>query len=182
MESSLTKCPHCGKTNRIPAAAAGHPRCGNCGQNLPWIVSAGDADFPVVAEQSSVPVLVDFWAAWCGPCRMVSPVLDKLAQERAGKVKLVKVDVDTSPGLSRRFDIQAIPRCLSSRTAQWRPARPERRRPRPCAAGWMRLCRHDRADRPSVAWSAPQPRPPSKGDPTPRRKPKSYQFPARAEL
>ena len=112
MESSLTKCPHCGKTNRIPAAAAGHPRCGNCGGDLPWIVSAGDADFPVVAEQSSVPVLVDFWAAWCGPCRMVSPVLDKLAQERAGKVKLVKVDVDTSPALSRRFDIQAIPTLL----------------------------------------------------------------------
>lgn len=112
VESSLTKCPHCGKTNRIPAAAAGHPRCGNCGQDLPWIVSASDADFPVVAEQSSVPVLVDFWAAWCGPCRMVSPVLEKLAQERAGKFKLVKVDVDISPGLSRRFDIQAIPTLL----------------------------------------------------------------------
>ena len=112
VDSSLIKCPHCGKTNRIPAAAAGHPRCGNCRQDLPWIVAAGDADFPVVAEQSSVPVLVDFWAAWCGPCRMVSPVLDKLAQERAGKFKLVKVDVDTSPGLSRRFDIQAIPTLL----------------------------------------------------------------------
>lgn len=112
METSLTKCPRCGKTNRIPAAAPGRPRCGNCGQDLPWIVSAGDADFPVVAEESAVPVLVDFWAAWCGPCRMVSPVLDKLAKERAGKVKLVKVDVDTSPGLSRRFDIQAIPTLL----------------------------------------------------------------------
>jgi len=92
VESSLTKCPHCGKTNRIPAAAAGHPRCGNCGRDLAWIVTASDADFPVVAEQSTVPVLVDFWAAWCGPCRMVSPVLDKLAVERAGKFKLVKVN------------------------------------------------------------------------------------------
>ena len=109
MEPTLLSCPACGKTNRVPAQAAGHPRCGNCKADLPWIVSAGDSDFAAVAEQSSVPVLVDFWAAWCGPCRMVSPVLDKLARERPGKIKLVKVDVDKSPGLSRRFDVQAIP-------------------------------------------------------------------------
>jgi len=70
---------------------------------------AGDDDFSVIAEQSPVPVLVDFWAAWCGPCRMVSPVLDRLATERAGRIKLVKVDVDRSPRLSGRFDVQAIP-------------------------------------------------------------------------
>ncbi|HET8878694.1 MAG TPA: thioredoxin, partial [Arthrobacter sp.] len=87
-------------------------RCGKCRRDLPWIVAAGDADFAAVAEQSPVPALVDFWAAWCGPCRMVSPVLDRLAQERAGQVKLVKVDVDTSPLLSRRFDVQAIPTML----------------------------------------------------------------------
>jgi thioredoxin 2 len=110
--SSLITCPRCGKTNRIPAAAAGHPRCGNCRTDLPWIVDAGDADFGVIAEQSSTPALIDFWAAWCGPCRMVSPVLDKLAHERAGRVKLVKVDVDKAPALSRRFDVQAIPTML----------------------------------------------------------------------
>ena len=109
METTLLSCPSCGKTNRVPAQASGHPRCGNCKADLPWIVSAGDSDFAAVAEQSPVPVLVDFWAAWCGPCRMVSPVLDRLARERPGKLKLVKVDVDTSPGLSRRFDVQAIP-------------------------------------------------------------------------
>jgi thioredoxin 2 len=109
MEPALTTCPACGKTNRVPAQAAGRPRCGNCKADLPWIVAAGDADFAAVAEQSPVPVLVDFWAAWCGPCRMVSPVLDKLARERPGRIKLVKVDVDKSPGLSRRFDVQAIP-------------------------------------------------------------------------
>jgi thioredoxin 2 len=109
MEPALTKCPNCGKTNRVPAAASGRPRCGNCRSDLPWIAVAGDDDFSVIAEQSPVPVLVDFWAAWCGPCRMVSPVLDRLATERAGRIKLVKVDVDRSPRLSGRFDVQAIP-------------------------------------------------------------------------
>ncbi|WP_457966589.1 thioredoxin [Arthrobacter sp. D1-29] len=109
LEPTLITCPNCGKTNRIPAAASGHPRCGSCRQDLPWIVNAGDDEFAVVAEQSPVPALIDFWAAWCGPCRMVSPVLDKLAREKAGRIKLVKVDVDRSPGLSRRFDVQAIP-------------------------------------------------------------------------
>src|SRR4051794_18101107 len=93
MEPALTKCPNCGKTNRVPAAASGRPRCGNCRLDLPWIAVAGDDDFSVIAEHSPVPVLVDFWAAWCGPCRMVSPVLDRLATERAGRIKLVKVDV-----------------------------------------------------------------------------------------
>ncbi|GAA1760998.1 thioredoxin [Pseudarthrobacter sulfonivorans] len=109
MEPALINCPSCGKTNRVPAAASGRPRCGNCKHGLPWITAAGDDDFAVVAEQSPVPVLVDFWAAWCGPCRMVSPVLDKLATERAGSIKLVKVDVDRAPRLSSRFDVQAIP-------------------------------------------------------------------------
>lgn len=112
MGSSLIKCPQCGTTNRIPAAAAGHPRCGHCRTDLPWIVDAGDADFAAIAEQSSTPALIDFWAAWCGPCRMVSPVLDWLAHDRAGRVKLVKVDVDNSPALSQRFQIQAIPTML----------------------------------------------------------------------
>ncbi|MFJ5697692.1 thioredoxin [Arthrobacter sp. NPDC093139] len=109
MQSQLTTCPRCGKTNRLPAAAAGHPRCGSCRQDLPWIVSAGDGDFARIAEQSTVPVLVDFWAAWCGPCRTVSPVLDGLAREKAGQLKLVKVDVDRAPELSRRFAVQSIP-------------------------------------------------------------------------
>ena len=68
-----------------------------------------DATFDTDVLNSDVPVLVDFWAVWCGPCRMVSPVLDQLAHERAGQIKLVKVDVDHSPQLSARFAIQAVP-------------------------------------------------------------------------
>jgi len=59
-----------------------------------------------------VPVLVDLWAAWCGPCRMVSPALEQLANERAGRLKLVKVDVDKAPAISERFTVQAVPTLL----------------------------------------------------------------------
>ncbi|WP_245199216.1 thioredoxin [Arthrobacter sp. PvP023] len=109
VEPRLIRCPGCGKTNRIPATAPGRPRCGNCSHDLPWIVDAGDLDFKRIAEESTVPALIDFWAEWCGPCRLVSPVLDQLATEKAGRIKLVKVDVDHAPGLSARFAVQAIP-------------------------------------------------------------------------
>lgn len=109
MRTTEIACPNCGKTNRVPVAAQGKPKCGNCGRPMPWIVDALDADFAEVAELADVPVLVDLWATWCGPCRMVSPVLDQLATERAGDIKLVRVDVDRAPALSQRFDVRSIP-------------------------------------------------------------------------
>ena len=109
MDSKIVACPHCGRKNRLPAAAEGVPRCGNCHQPLPWVVDAGDDDFGEVAERADVLVLVDMWAAWCGPCRQVSPALEQVARERAGRVKLVKVDVDAAPKLSDRFTVQAVP-------------------------------------------------------------------------
>lgn len=112
MKTVTVACEHCGKNNRIPAAAEGTPKCGNCHQSLPWMVDAGDDDFAPIAEQASIPVLVDLWATWCGPCRSVSPALDRLARARAGKVKLVKVDVDKAPEVARRFDIRAVPTLL----------------------------------------------------------------------
>ncbi|MFZ0119889.1 MAG: thioredoxin [Pseudonocardiaceae bacterium] len=103
------RCKNCGRVNRVPAAAQGKPRCGNCKAFLPWIIDAGDADFAEIAEQTTVPVLVDLWATWCGPCRMVSPALEQLATEKAGQLKLVKVDIDRAPTLAQRFSIQAVP-------------------------------------------------------------------------
>ena len=95
-----------------PPSANGASRRGNCHQPLPWIADAGDNTFAEVAEAASLPVVVDLWAPWCGPCRMVSPALEQLARDLAGKVKLVKVNVDTSPQISQRFGAQAIPTLL----------------------------------------------------------------------
>lgn len=99
----------------MPAAASGIPSCGNCHKALPWIVDAGDDTFAEVAERASVPVVVDLWAPWCGPCRMVSPALAQVAADMAGRLKLVKVNVDDSPRLQQRFGVQSIPTLLVMR-------------------------------------------------------------------
>jgi thioredoxin 2 len=110
--SDIVRCESCGTKNRVPASAAGVPKCGKCGSALPWVTEAGDDDFDGIAMTSKVPVLVDLWAEWCPPCRMVSPVLDQMAKERAGQLKLVKVNVDNSPELARRYDARSIPTLL----------------------------------------------------------------------
>ena len=105
-------CPSCRTKNRVPSAQSGYPRCGKCKSPLPWVVDAGDSDFAEIADRATLPVLVDIWAPWCGPCRMVTPVLEQLATEMAGRLKLVKVNADEAPELSRRFEAQAIPTLL----------------------------------------------------------------------
>jgi len=76
------------------------------------MTDAGDDDYAEIAEQSTIPVLVDLWAPWCGPCRMVSPALERLARGMAGRIKLVKVNVDTAPLIGQRFAVQGIPTLL----------------------------------------------------------------------
>ncbi|MEX2100678.1 MAG: thioredoxin [Acidimicrobiia bacterium] len=96
----------------MPASANGRPRCARCKQDLPWIAEAGESDFGEVVESSRVPVVVDLWAPWCGPCRMISPALEEVARRRSGRLKLVKVNVDQHPGVSARFGVQGIPTLL----------------------------------------------------------------------
>jgi len=105
---SVLTCANCGKRNRIRPSERGSPHCGSCGKPLPWVVDATDGTFDVEAR-SSAPVLVDLWAPWCGPCRYVSPILEELATENAGRLKVVKVNVDENPALSARFDARSIP-------------------------------------------------------------------------
>lgn len=113
--SDVVACAECGRRNRVPASATGKPRCAQCQAWLPWIVNAGDGDYGTVVETAALPVLVDLWAPWCGPCRMVSPALEQLAGEYAGRLKLVKINVDEAPQTSQRLEVQAVPTLLITR-------------------------------------------------------------------
>src|SRR3954468_23145142 len=99
--TAITTCPNCGKKNRLAPTAEGVPRCGNCHELLPWIVDASAADYDEEVK-APVPVLVDMWAPWCGPCKMVTPAIEELARIHAGRLKVVKLNVDEAPGVSAR--------------------------------------------------------------------------------
>jgi thioredoxin 2 len=104
----IVTCPNCGKRNRVAVSADGVPRCGNCHKPLPWIAEA-DAQTFESAIRATVPVLVDFWAPWCAPCRMVSPIVERVGTGLAGRLKVVKLNVDEAPDIAARYDVQGIP-------------------------------------------------------------------------
>jgi thioredoxin 2 len=105
---STIVCANCGKKNTIRPSAQGAPHCGNCGKPLAWVVDATESTFEVEATAQPT-VVIDLWAPWCGPCRFVSPILDELAHQHAGRLKVIKVNVDDNQGLARRFDAMSIP-------------------------------------------------------------------------
>ncbi len=106
-------CPSCGRENRVPARhLADQGRCGACKGGLPPVAEPLAVDteaFDRVVSEAKVPVLVDFWAPWCGPCRMVAPEVEKLASEWAGRAVVLKVDTDRNQALAARYGVRGIP-------------------------------------------------------------------------
>jgi len=130
----VVACPACGQKNRLAYERLADPvKCGKCKQLLPApntpIELHSSADFDRLVARSSIPVVVDYWAPWCGPCRMVAPELQKVAARQAGKVLVVKVNTDELQDLGQRFGIRSIPTLAvfaagkeAARTAGARPA------------------------------------------------------------
>jgi thioredoxin len=121
-DTMMLRCPSCGATNRVPrdkVAAGRQPVCGKCKSKLTVPATATatpmtvtDATFAAEVERSPLPVLLDAWAPWCGPCRMIAPAIEELATELAGQVRVGKLNVDENPGTAGRFDIRSIPTML----------------------------------------------------------------------
>ena len=117
-DPQLVRCHSCGATNRVPLEKIGkglQPVCGRCKtalrfENRP--VNVTDANFAAEVERSPLPVLLDMWAPWCGPCLMVAPVIEELAAEMAGRVRVAKLNVDENPATAARFGVQSIPTLL----------------------------------------------------------------------
>ena len=116
-ETQLIRCPACGVGNRVPIEKLQRglePVCGRCKKPLQAYhpVTITDANFSDEVERSTLPVLIDMWAPWCGPCRAVTPIVEQLAREWAARVRVGKLNVDENPATASRFDVRSIPTLL----------------------------------------------------------------------
>jgi len=112
IDSTLVACPACGATNRVPSARlADDPVCGRCGTELlsGQPVELTDANFDKVVRASGLPVVVDFWAPWCGPCRTMAPQFAQAAAQMKGRALFVKVNSDDNPRTSAQYAVRSIP-------------------------------------------------------------------------
>ncbi len=120
--SAIRICSGCGKGNRIPARHLSHAgRCGVCKATLSpqsEPIEVDDASFAEIVREATVPILTDFWASWCGPCRMAEPEVKELARETAGKALILKVNTEEHPQLAARFGVQSIPNFVVLRGGQ----------------------------------------------------------------
>jgi thioredoxin 2 len=116
--SQIIKCPNCGANNRVAKGESGDKQavCGHCKMPLPTVSSEPviitDANFKEIVEKSPLPVLLDLWAAWCGPCRFIAPTIEQLAKELSGKVLVGKLNVDENKATAANFHVQGIPTLL----------------------------------------------------------------------
>jgi len=117
-ETHLVRCPACGTTNRVPQCKIDlglAPVCGKCRQPLPVEqkpITVTDANYVEVVERCPLPVLLDLWAPWCAPCRMIAPAVEEIALEMAGRVRVGKLNVDENPATAGRFRVEGIPTLL----------------------------------------------------------------------
>ena len=123
-EPRLIRCPSCGMTNRVPLEKVERgltPVCGRCKARMPIDlapVAVSDATFTAEVDRWPLPVLLDLWAPWCGPCRSLAPVIDELALELAGRVRFAKLNVDENPGTAARLKVRSIPTLVVLRSGR----------------------------------------------------------------
>ncbi len=114
------RCPFCLTLNRLDLGAEGRPICGKCRKPIlvDRPVRVNGEDFDKLISDAEIPVLVDFYADWCGPCKMMAPILDDIARERTGELLVAKLDTDRNPDIARRFGIQGIPTLILYRAGE----------------------------------------------------------------